>query len=166
MEIVEVSSKDLIKTVVKIADEIWKEHYAQIISLEQIEFMLDKFQSLNAISTQINKEHYKYFLIKDEAENPVGYFAIVPKPDHLFLSKFYIKQNSRQKGYGKKVISFITDFAKQNHLPHISLTVNRQNKNSITAYLKMGFQIISQANAEIGNNFIMNDYIMQLNLEK
>jgi predicted acetyltransferase len=165
MEIIEANSDDLLENIVKIADEVWREHYGKIISAQQIEYMLEKFQSFNAIKNQISKEKYKYFLMKTENENFEGFFAIAPKADNLFLSKIYIRKDSRKKGYAKKSFDFIVDFAKKLKLSSITLTVNRANVDSVNVYKKIGFEIIESKDVSIGNGYEMNDYIMKLEVK-
>ena len=48
-----------IETVVELAKEIWTEHYVPIIGIEQVEYMLAKSQSFDAISNQIANEGFK-----------------------------------------------------------------------------------------------------------
>ena len=51
--IVQVKNKNLVDVVVEIAAEIWTEHFTPIIGSEQVEYMLNKFQSSQAITRQI-----------------------------------------------------------------------------------------------------------------
>ncbi|MCL1972894.1 MAG: GNAT family N-acetyltransferase [Endomicrobia bacterium] len=164
MEIVSVDKKELIEITSKLAFEIWREHYASIITSEQIEYMLEKFQSAEAIAGQISENNHKYFLIKADSGEIEGYFAVVFLKEDAFLSKFYIRKNSRGKGYGKASLSFIKKIAENNNSEYIWLTVNKNNLNSIEAYKKMGFYIDSEIKQDIGNGFVMDDYKMVLKI--
>ncbi len=164
MEIVKVSSDEQLLLTSKLAEEIWNQHFISIITQEQIDYMLAKYQSYSAMKTQIENEKYSYYLIKDAEENFQGYFAIAPKDGHLFLSKIYIRKFSRGRGYARKAIEFMKEIAKANSLKGIFLTVNRHNTDTINAYKKMDFKIIKEVNADIGNGFFMNDYIMKLEI--
>ncbi|MDR1195989.1 MAG: GNAT family N-acetyltransferase [Endomicrobium sp.] len=162
MEIVAVDSKELINVAEKIAYEIWREHYVSIITREQIEYMLENFQSADIIAKQISEENYKYFLMKNSEGSFEGYFAIVPGEENIFLSKIYVRKSSRKKGYGKKSVLFVKDFAKKNNCKNIFLTVNKNNLNSIEAYKKIGFSIEGEIKQDIGKGFVMDDYKMRL----
>jgi RimJ/RimL family protein N-acetyltransferase len=164
MEIIEANSKDLIKKAVEIAGEVWRQYYPSIISKEQIEYMLEKFQSFDAVSEQIANENYRYFLMKEGGVFE-GFFAIAPKDNSLFLSKIYIKQAKRGLGFAKKSISFIKDIAEKEGFDNIILTVNRGNEPSIKAYLKLGFKISGEVDADIGGGYVMNDYEMRLEVK-
>ena len=144
--------------IAKLAAIIWKEHYTPIIGNKQVVYMLDKYQSKNAIQEQIKEGAY-YFLIKYHEEN-VGYFSYYKKETSLFLSKFYVLDKHRGKGIGKKAIYFIENKVLEINCNSISLTVNKYNSNSIKAYEKMGFKKTQDIVTDIGNGFVMDDYLM------
>ena len=153
-----VQDEQTIKTVENLGIEIWNEHYMNIISKEQIDYMLNKFQSFSAIKSQIN-EGYIYYLL-NYASNNVGYFSIQKNEKSLFLSKLYIKKDYRKLGIGRAALDFIKKEATALGLNNINLVVNKNIKNSITAYIKNGFTIDKEIITEIGNGFIMDDYVM------
>jgi len=166
MQIISVTNKEQIEKIANLAHEIWHEHYINITPIAQIDYMVKTFQSVTAISNQIFKEKYSYFLIKDNNGSYEGYFAVIPKYDCLFLSKIYVRKTSRKKGYARKSVEFIKEFAKSLNLNNIVLTVNRKNTGSIEAYKKMNFEVRREINKDIGNGFYMNDYEMQLIIDK
>ena len=78
----------------------------------------------------------------------------------MFLSKLYIKKDYRHKGIGKEAFLKIIDIAKEKKYKKIRLTVNKNNKNTINAYLKYGLKIAYEDITDIGHGFVMDDYIM------
>jgi diamine N-acetyltransferase len=118
--IIEVTREDQITMVETLAEEIWTEHYTPIIGNEQLRYMLDKFQSKDAISVQIKDERFSYFLIVEEGEY-IGYLAVQSKGEGLFLSKIYIKRSKRERGFAKKAVQFLEDFARDKNLKKFSL---------------------------------------------
>lgn len=146
-----------------LAHNIWHEYWVEILSKDQIDYMVENFQSEKALKKQIEKENYIYFFIKFEQEN-VGYIGMSKKNDHLFLSKLYIKKDFRHKGIGTKAFDFIKKFAKEHNYNNIILTVNKYNTNTIRAYNKWGFEQIDSVVTDIGNGFVMDDYIMEYRL--
>jgi len=159
ISLIEVNDKQSIALVEALAGEIWHEHYAHILDKSQIKYMTEKFQSKEAIFEQI-KEGYKYYLITC-GENYSGYLSIIFKVDYLFLSKIYLKSNSRGKGIGRQVLEFVEKIAKEQELARIKLTVNKNNINTIKAYKKWGFEITDSVVSDIGNGFVMDDYVME-----
>ena len=83
----------------------------------------------------------------------------------MFLSKLYIKKEFRHNGLGTKAFDFIKDYAIKNNFNKIQLTVNKYNENTINAYIKWGFKTIDSVVTDIGNNFVMDDYIMEYKME-
>lgn len=160
--IVSVNEKHMIEVVAALAAEIWTEHYTPIIGSKQVEYMLDLFQSRSAISKQIDGNSL-YFLIKD-ADQYVGYFVIEPKGSVLFLSKFYVKSSQRGKGHGKGAMGFIEELAIKKGLIKIALTVNKNNISAIDIYHKLGFINTGPIITDIGNGFMMDDFILEKEL--
>ena len=142
-----------------LARKIWTEHYTPIIGREQVEYMLEKFQSRDAIAQQI-RTGVIYFLIRS-GEEYIGYIAVQPKDDELFLSKIYVASSRRGRGHGKKAMEFVESLAKERKLGKIVLTVNKNNSSSIRAYRKMGFTIAGALIQDIGSGFVMDDYKME-----
>jgi ribosomal protein S18 acetylase RimI-like enzyme len=156
-----VDNKKAIAQVYNLAKEIWNQHYLPIIGQEQVDYMLDKFQSERAIKEQI-AEGYKYYLIIDnqiDNQVEVGYFSVKDKAAKLFLSKLYVLDSFRGKGIGKQGIKFIKSTFNN---PVIQLTVNKNNFNSIAFYKKVGFKIVEDVVTDIGNGFVMDDYVMEM----
>lgn len=154
-----VVSEAQINVVADLAYTIWTDHYTPIIGASQVAYMLDKFQSIKAIKKQID-DGYSYYLIKSEGNN-VGYFSFSWTDDFLFLSKFYVLKTQRGTGLGKEALLFIEQKVKNLNLTKIRLTVNKYNSKSITAYQKMGFVTIDSIVQDIGNGYVMDDYVLE-----
>jgi ribosomal protein S18 acetylase RimI-like enzyme len=154
-----------IEITAQLAHKIWNDHYVPIIGQKQVDYMLDKFQSFNAISNQI-KNGYEYFLIfKDE--KPIGYLClIIDNPSKkLMISKIYTEKDVRGFGFGMKLIEFTKKIAQEKEMKTIWLTVNKYNSNSIKWYQKLNFEIVKEVKMNIGNNYIMDDFVLELKLD-
>jgi ribosomal protein S18 acetylase RimI-like enzyme len=156
------SLKAIAKTA-SLAGEIWREHYIPIIGKPQVDYMLAKFQSKTAIAEQI-KSGGRYYLIMAEGKGAAGYLAVEPLENELYLSKFYILARYRGRGLGRKAVAFMKELAKDSGLCKISVSVNKNNLNSISAYKKFGFKIKDKTVRSIGNGFVMDDYRMEMKL--
>ncbi|MDF2803888.1 MAG: putative acetyltransferase [Anaerocolumna sp.] len=151
-----------IQNIAILANEIWHEYFPFILSEEQIIYMIDKFQSSNAMKNQIQQEGYVYYKLLEE-KRLIGYFAIREDKDDrsLFLSKLYLHKSSRGKGYGTTVFQYLKEFCLNNNYNKIWLTVNKYNEGTINAYIKRGFIQTDTRVLDIGNGYIMDDYIME-----
>ena len=159
-----VQSPKEIEIVADLASTIWNEYYVPIIGKEQVNYMIKSFQSVEAIQRQIKTENQKYYLIYHFAE-PSGYICIKPSGDDLFLSKFYIIKEKRGTGLGKTGLNFIIGRAEELGATAITLTVNKNNFNSLKAYDKLGFINTGSVVADIGAGFVMDDYTMRLDIK-
>ena len=157
-----VKSLSQIEVVESLAREIWTEHYTPIIGEKQVAYMLEKFQSQQAIASQIDGG-YEYFIIT-EVNKSIGYLSIIPKVNELFLSKIYIKSTERGRGYARQAIQFIEGLDKDKGLSKIALTVNKNNLDTIKVYEKIGFKNIGSIVQDIGGGFVMDDYEMVKNI--
>lgn len=157
---VKIETDEQITELAALAKEIWNEYSICFTTQEQIDYMLEKFQSEQAIKGQINFQKYSYYFLEDDGEN-FGYFAVQPKAGHLFLSKIYIRKDYRGKGYARKALDAIIEIAKSLELLTIKLTVNKYNMATIFAYEKLGFDRIGSEESDIGGGYIMDDHIYE-----
>lgn len=142
------------------ADEVWHEHFVTILSPEQIDYMVDRFQSVPAIQDQLKNQGYQYYFLKLEGQI-IGYTGIKPENGTLFLSKLYILKPYRGRGYASEAFDFLEGMCEGMGLSAIWLTVNRNNSNTIQVYEHRGFTIIKTQAADIGSGYVMDDYIME-----
>jgi len=143
----------------QLGDTIWREHYTSIIGIEQVEYMLNKFQTAKVIEFQVSDGYEYYLILKNE--QPVGYLSIKKDNGALFLSKLYVLQKLRGHGLGKLAMNFVKNRANALDCNKIKLTVNKYNTNSISVYEKIGFNKTGAVVMDIGNGFIMDDYTME-----
>lgn len=156
---VRVLTESQIELVESLAVEIWNEHYTSIIGSRQVCYMLDRFQTRKAISEQI-KAGVLYFLIEAGSKS-IGYIAVQPRGEELFLSKIYVNSPNRSRGHGRRAVQFIEELARKRGLGKISLTVNKHNAVSLRVYERLGFRNVGSVVQDIGGGFFMDDYKME-----
>lgn len=162
IDFIKVNDKNL-KELAKLASKIWHEYWTAILTEEQIDYMVEKFQSLDAMKKQIADENYSYYFIKENEMN-IGYFGISNNTNCMFLSKLYILKEYRKKGIGKFAFQKIKELTTKENFNTIRLTVNKYNTDTITAYKKWGFKVTDAVVTDIGSGFVMDDYIMEYSL--
>jgi GNAT superfamily N-acetyltransferase len=148
----------------EIAYQTWPVAYGTILSKVQLRFMLDKFYSLEYL--YLNTQQNQLFFIISENEIPLGFVGM----EHHFdkkpitkIHKIYVLPDKQGNGIGKSAIDFVVNSALENHSNKVILNVNRFNK-AVQFYQKMDFKIIQQIDIEIGNGYLMEDFIMELSL--
>ena len=157
MNLERVASLDQIAAVAALARETWTQHYVPIIGAAQVEYMLAKFQSAEAIARQIAAEGYEYYLAPG-----AGYLALVPDPakKSLLLSKIYVKASARGTGLGRALAEFAERRCCELGCNELWLTVNRNNAGSIAFYERLGFRKTQTLVTDIGGGFVMDDWRM------
>lgn len=168
----EVSDEIGISNLSVLAETIWYEFFPSIISGEQIEYMLNKFLSREAIEQDI-KNGYRFFLCKIGREY-IGFISVHPEQNwntsgngrRLFLSKLYLVQDVRGQGYANQLIKKVFEIAKYDSCNEVYLTVNKYNSHAIDVYYHWGFRKIDSIEKDIGNGFVMDDYIMSCDIDK
>ncbi|RHN03070.1 GNAT family N-acetyltransferase [Dielma fastidiosa] len=156
-------SEEELQTLAKLAEKIWNNYFLGIITQEQIDYMVAMNQSYPAIKKAIQEQHYRYYLAY-EGDVMVGYMGVKPESERLFLSKLYLDAPARGKGYASLLFKQAVEYCKELGLKAIYLTCNKHNEHSLAVYRKKGFKVIDEAETDIGQGFIMDDYIMELTL--
>ena len=163
MEIVfeAVKTPEQIARVAETAAPIWYETYEPIIGRDAVAYMLEKFQSVEAIGRQLSAEGYVYYLVYADG-GAAGFIGLVPhKEGKMFLSKLYVCKKYRGKGITRAAFGFIEKLCREEGLDKIYLTVNKQNTHAIDVYKHHGFYEIDAVVSDIGCGYVMDDYILQ-----
>ena len=148
----------MLTEIAALAEMVWYEYYPSIIGMSQVEYMVSHFQSAEAMKKQILQENFHYYgIYVDHVLS--GYTAVVAHEGYLFLSKLYLKAQTRGKGVGRAVFEQLKVMAKDCH-DKIMLTVNRYNTKAFSCYLKWGFVSIRTEKTPIGSGYYMDDYVM------
>ena len=127
--------------------------------------MVENFQSLEAIERDMAEHAYEYWFLRTEDDGRiVGYTGghAEPETNRYFISKIYLRAEERGKGFASQAIAFYDQLARERGLDALYLTVNKHNELGVRAYLGKGFEIIDAVETDIGNGFVMDDYIMEL----
>ncbi len=143
--------------------QLWHAAYDELLGKEQVDYMTAHFQSAGAIAGQIAEDNYIYFYITERGKKR-GYVAVVPEPSRLFLSKLYLDPDLYGRGLGQTILGEIAHMARRLGLDSVYLTVNKGNARAIRAYEKFGFVRTDSAVTDIGNGFVMDDYVYEYKL--
>ncbi|MEN9988060.1 MAG: hypothetical protein RLZZ585_1099 [Bacteroidota bacterium] len=146
-----------------LAHEIWPHTYADIITKEQMDFMLNWMYSTETLVAQQQSGHEFYLISKDNTD--VGFIALEQAGQELKVNKVYVLPEVQGCGAGKQLMDKAIERAKTKHCTNIFLQVNRANKAKFF-YDKLGFTIRREEKFDIGHGFFMDDYIMELKVEE
>jgi ribosomal protein S18 acetylase RimI-like enzyme len=126
--------------------------------------MLQKFYSTEALQDQMLTKGHQFFVLINNNKDNIGYAAVSNENAGTFkLQKLYVLPNQQGKNFGRMLLNEIISFCRKKAAISMILNVNRYNKARFF-YEKFGFKIIDEVDISIGNNYFMNDYVMELNL--
>ncbi len=149
----------------ELAHRIWPIAYKNIISADQMEYMLGLIYSPSALKKQIKNLRHKFVIIYN-GKRPVGFASYCQKlksTETFKLHKIYILQSEHGKGIGKLVLENIISEVQPKGAKFLELNVNRKNK-AVEFYKKNGFTIMAEEDIDIDKGYFMNDYIMRKKL--
>ena len=151
----------------ELADTIWRQHYAGIISAAQIDYMLAGRFSDEALLEHVRAADRWLELLRVSG-TPVGYcgyeLASIDGEERaaadMKLGQLYVLESHRGMGLGRFMLGHIEGRARELGRRLLWLQVNKRNTGAIGFYRAAGFEVIRDAVFEIGGGFVMDDYVM------
>ena len=160
------ATKEDIKLINEMAWVAFPTTYKDILSKEQIDYMMDWMYSPENINKQMTEEGHIYYIAYLDGE-AAGYVSIQREGEDLFhLQKIYVLPKHQKEHIGKFLFNKAMEAIKEiNGKPcRMELNVNRNNP-ALGFYLHMGMKKVSEGDFDIGGGYFMNDYIMGINIE-
>lgn len=168
------ATADDMQIVHDMAEVVFRHTYENILTSEQIDYMIDWMYSIESLNKQLDEGHAYHIAFAGTV--PCGYMSVRKEGrdeagvEVYHLEKIYVMPQYHGKGLGRLLfnlaLEYVTDSLSsddKSSSARIELNVNRNNP-SLDFYLHMGMKIIRQGDFPIGNGFYMNDYIMGLDL--
>lgn len=154
------------KSIQHIAHTTWPITYGEILTNEQLDYMLAAFYSIETLTENYFKKQH-HFILAVEEDNLLGFASF----EHQYLGeqvtrlhKLYLLPEAQGKGVGKKLVDRVEEEAKKMQSILVSLNVNKYNK-AYFFYEKIGFQNIGKELIPIGDGYFMDDFIMEKKLQ-
>lgn len=168
---VKMAAEDDLQSIHDMAEIVFRHTYRDILSPEQMEYMMEWMYSLPNLRRQLEDGHVYY--IAYDGDSPCGYVSV--QPDHIdedgtevfHLQKIYVLPSEQGTGLGRLLFNTATDFVLSQAVKspvRIELNVNRNNP-AVGFYEHLGMSILRQGDFHIGNGFYMNDYIMGIDID-
>jgi GNAT superfamily N-acetyltransferase len=163
MEFIKATEND-IPLIQDLARRSWENAYAEILSSEQMEYMLSTMYSAEEIESHLQQSNYQYYLIKDETNNSfegfIGYENGYEEKTTK-LHRIYLIPESKGKGFGKGALAFLNEKVKESGDERIILNVNKYN-SARKFYESQGYKVFDEGIFDIGRGYVMDDYLMEI----
>jgi diamine N-acetyltransferase len=149
----------------ELADRTWHHTYLPILSQEQVDYMLDMMYSEEAYTEQLSIKGHHFLLVSEDgiflgfASYELNYLSATAK-----IHKLYVVPEAQGKGIGQKLLTIIENEAVKNTNDTIVLNVNRYNK-AVHFYQKAGFEKTGEEDINIGDGYLMEDFIMRKDIK-
>lgn len=159
------ASLEDIPIIMDMAEVVFPATYREILSSDQIDYMMQWMYSSESLHRQMMEEEHIYYVAYRQGRAS-GYLSIQPEGEDVFhLQKLYVLPIFQGMHLGQKLFEYAIEVIKEIHPTpcQMRLNVNRQNK-ALTFYEKMGMRKVDQGDYPIGNGYYMNDYIMELDI--
>jgi diamine N-acetyltransferase len=154
-----------IPDLVQLARDIWYAHYPSIITIEQIEYMLDQRYRPEIISSQLaSNAAWWDKLLLNGAMVAFASYELCEHADAMKLDKLYVRYDLRGRGYGSLLMQHVERCARDRGRTRLYLQVNKNNASAVDAYRRNGFTVTEAARFDIGRGFVMDDYVMSKTL--
>lgn len=166
MKTVRIASTEDLSIIQHIATVAYHHTYVPILGSEQVDFMLKKIYSLDALSQQADQGHT--FIIAQEEGEELGFAAyskMEPDQETYKLEKLYLLPDKQGTGLGRFLINEVISQVKVAGAKSLQLNVNRFNK-ARGFYEKLGFTIKEKVDIPIGERYFMNDFVMEMDISE
>ncbi|GGH11507.1 GNAT family N-acetyltransferase [Sphingobacterium alkalisoli] len=148
-------------TIHQLAHQIYPSTYKDVLSQEQIDFMLENIYGILALKKSM-LDGQEFYLLFDEDGGAMGFIALLEQKNEispLRIEKLYLLPETQGKGCGTLLIDFATNEAIERGKTILELNVNRGNK-AYHFYLKQGFLVTQQVDIPY-YKYILDDFVMQ-----
>ena len=147
--------------VAALADTIWRSHYGAMISMAQIDYMLDGRYTAANLRRYVDADDRWLWLLRVDGE-AVGYCScsLGEGADEMKLEQLYLLPSLHGRGLGGRMLRHVEAQCRAQHRDVLWLTVNKGNAGSIAVYRKAGFTVRREAVFDIGHGYVMDDYVM------
>lgn len=148
-----------------LARDIWLERYVPIVGQAQVDYVLEMRFTTDHLRRYIGSSE-RWLDILSVQEEPVGYcsYALTDVPHEIKLEQLYLKPSLHGQGLGGLMVRHVIARAVALDRTVMMLHVNKKNHDAIAVYRKMGFTVREEARFDIGQGFVMDDYIMEKHL--
>jgi GNAT superfamily N-acetyltransferase len=144
----------------QIAYATWPATYGNILSQEQLSYMLEEIYNLPLLTHQLGHGHH--FIVAEHNGEMIGFacYSASNRPGVYKLHKLYVLPTVQKTGAGKALVNRVIALSGIAGAVTLQLNVNRFN-NARLFYEKHGFTVTGEEDIAIGNGYYMNDYIME-----
>src|ERR1051326_209412 len=152
---IEPAGEEHVADIQSLAGVIWRACYPEIITREQIDYMLAWMYSPETLRDEIRSQGICYERLLAGSEL-IGFSAYGPteQRDAYKLHKLYLHPAWQGRGLGSQLLRHCEDAARISDAGRLLLNVNKRNERAIAVYRRNGFDVIESVTVDIGGGFV------------
>lgn len=151
--------------VAAVARTIWHAHYDPMIGAAQVDYMLARRLAPEALSAYLDARDRWFDVLRADGAI-AGYCsaALTAAPRELKLEQLYLLPALHGRGLGGMMLRHVEARAHALGCGAILLQVAKLNAGSIAIYERAGYRIREAILIDIGEGFMMDDFLMEKRL--
>ena len=154
-----------IPAIVTLAGTIWRAHYPEILSRDQIDYMLGRMYAAEVLRSEMVAAGIEYLLAEtDRGLSGFAAWSATERTAEFKLHKLYVEASSQRKGIGAGLLNAVMAGTRGRGGRSLILCVNKKNTQALSAYARFGFHHKESVVVEIGSGFVMDDYVLEIAL--
>ena len=160
----ELRSPEELVRVRNIADVIWPETFKDILSPEQIRYMMQMMYAPEVMNRELAEGYSFNIVLADGLDAGYVVYSAYGEDGTAKLHKVYLLKDFHRQGIGQKMLEYVCRRCRERGFSSVLLAVNKQNLSAQKAYLRHGFIMEKSVKCDIGHGFFMDDYLMRKTL--
>lgn len=159
------ATPDRFPAVIELARRIWPACFAGMISAAQCEYMLGQRYRVEAMARAVAEGMIYELIHLDGAAVGFGAHGPAEEPETWKLWQIYVLPDLQGRGLGGAYIDHVVRVARAASMRTLVLTVNKGNDRARAVYERRGFRVRESARFDIGEGYVMDDFVMILPLD-
>ena len=152
-----------------VAFQTFEEAYKDINDPVNYALYIKKSFSLAAIQAELAEPKSVFFFLREDSTNEIiGYLKLrsdrseefFPSEPALELQRIYIKKAFWRQGYGKILLDYAENYARENSFKWLWLVVYNKNESAIRFYTRESYEIFANKAFSFGDE-IHDDFAMR-----
>lgn len=143
-----------------LAGVIWRAHYPAIITHAQIDHMLARMYDVETMCRELETGITWFRALVDGELRGFASVGPTENPAEFKLHKLYVHPECQRRGVGSELLRAAESTAAARGGTTLMLNVNKRNAVALAVYRQRGFTVRESVTVDIGDGFVMDDFVM------
>jgi ribosomal protein S18 acetylase RimI-like enzyme len=150
-----------VPAVQRLAERVWRAHYPGILADAQIDYMLARGYATHVLLRFVHGPDAGLELaLVDGGLAGFAAWLVLAGLAEVKLDKLYVDPVHQRTGIGRALADVVAAHGRRRGLATMVLNVNKNNVGAQAAYARQGFVRRDAVVVDIGEGFVMDDYVL------